>query len=347
VTNAFGVRTQTWSYPAAVDCLTCHTPLVNYVLGANTRQLNGNFTYPSTGNTDNQLRTLNRLGLFNPAFSEAGITNYQQLAALTNLSASLERRSRSYLDASCAQCHQPGGEGPTFDARYNTPLVSQNITNYPATFPLGYDNACILKARDVWRSVLLYRINTLNQDIQMPDFRNLIDTNAVSVITDWVNSLPGTPALAPPTIVPGGGSFNGSVSVALLPPDTNATLYYTLDGSVPTTSSAHYAGPFTVATNATVSANAFETGYVNSVALSADFTILPNVVFTAPGSFSNGVFRLQVSGSGGMTYVLLASTNLSSWVPISTSTPAASPFFLVDPAASAFPYRYYRAVQLP
>ncbi len=195
ITNATGVRTQTWYYPSPSDCLTCHTPGAGYVLGINTRQLNGNMLYPATGNTDNQLRTLNRLGLFNAGINETNITNYAHLSALTNLSASLEERARSYLDANCAQCHRPGNSiQANFDARYDTPVGAAEPHDYLAQHNLGIDGAFVVKAKDVWRSVLLARMNTNAPGIKMPPLaRNLIDTNAVQVFTDWINSLPACP----------------------------------------------------------------------------------------------------------------------------------------------------------
>ena len=251
---------------------------------------------------------------------------------------------RSYLDVNCEQCHQPGGQGPTWDARYDTPLAQQDITNYPATFPLGIsDNACIVKSKDIWRSVLLSRINTLDQSIQMPDFRNLIDTNAVALITAWINSLPGTPALAPPTITPAGGSFTRSVNVTLTPPDTNAALYYSLDGSLPTTNSFRYAGAFILFSNATVSVNAVENNYNNSVAASASFLVQP-LYFTSQG-FVNNVFQLGFAGVTGSNYVLQATTNFSAWTSLSTNTAPSNLFNLLDVKATNYPHRFYRVLQ--
>jgi hypothetical protein len=345
ITNGTGISTQTWYYPSPSDCLQCHTAVASYVLGINTRQLNGNLTYPATGVTDNQLRTLNQLGLFNPAFNEGSITNMEKLSALTNLTASLQDRSRSYLDANCAQCHQPGGTGITFDARYDTPLADQDITNYSAAVSLGYDHACIIKAQDVWRSVIWDRINTVNKSIQMPPLsRNLVDTNAVQVFTDWINSLPGTLALAPPVITPNGGTYFALVNITLSAPATNAAIYYTLDGSLPTTNSFLYTGAFNLMSNATVSAVAAETNFNNSVADSALFLVQP-VYFSSGAFLANQQFQLNLVGVTGKTYVLEATTNLMNWTPISTNTALTNLLNLVDPNATNFTYRFYRVSQ--
>jgi hypothetical protein len=84
---------------------------------------------------------------------------------------------------------------------------------------------------------------------------------------------------------------------------------------------------------------------VNSVAVSGAFTIVPpqDRLF-GPEILTDGSFHVQFSGVVGQTYVLESSTDLLNWTPISTNTPVDVPFTLVDPAASAAPYRYYRVV---
>ena len=341
ITNTGGTTIQSWYYPSPADCLTCHTPVSGYVLGVKTRQLNLNQTYAATGVTDNQLRALNRLGFFNPAFDESAIASFQQLAAITNLSASLELRARSYIDANCSQCHQPGGTGPTFDARFTTPLASQNLINGG----LDSDGFAMIVPKDIWRSEIPPRMNTNTPAVRMPPLaRNLIDTNAVQVMLDWINSLDGTPAQAPPNIAPYGGNFFNSVAVALTAPDTNAVIYYTLDGTAPTTNSLLYAGPFNVSVNATVAASAFRTNYNNSVAATALFFITP-VQFTTANFVTDGQFQLGFLGITGNNYVLQASTNLVNWTAISTNIAPTNAFYLFDSKATNFPHRFYRVLQ--
>lgn len=348
ITNATGIRTQVWYYPSPSDCLACHTPAANYVLGLKTRQLNGSLTYSATGVTDNQLRVFNRLGLLNPAIDEAGIPGFPQLSALTNSAASLTNRFRSYIDANCAQCHRPGGAGTTFDARYDTPLASQNIINGPVLSNLGYDNAHVVTPRDIWRSMLYQRANSLDSTVKMPPLaRNLVDSNAMAVVAAFINGLPGTPALAPPSLAPAGGVFNGPVKVLATPPDTNAAIYYTLDGSLPTTNSLVYAGPLVITNTTTLSAAAFEAGFNNSVASVGTFTVLPRLFFTSPGAFSNGTFEVQLSGAANQKYILQASDDLKSWLSLGTNVPLSSPFYLADPQATNFTHRFYRVMLAP
>lgn len=68
---------------------------------------------------------------------------------------------------------------------------------------------------------------------------------------------------------------NGAVIVSLATTTSGATIYYTLDGSTPTTSSQIYEAPFLVASNLTVNAMAAEAGDTNSTMASQTFS--PNI----------------------------------------------------------------------
>lgn len=118
-----------WSYPSHSDCLYCHNPSANYILGVKTHQLNGNFAYPATGRTDNQLRTLNHLGMLNPSLDETAIPTYLHSVSINDASSPIQTRARSWIDSNCSQCHRPGSYCPSYDARFYTPLKDQNLIN--------------------------------------------------------------------------------------------------------------------------------------------------------------------------------------------------------------------------
>jgi hypothetical protein len=190
-------------------------------------------------------------------------------------------------------------------------------------------------------------MNTNTATLVMPPLaRNIIDTNAVQIMGDWINSLGGTPALAPPSITPAAGAFANFASVALLTNNGGAAIYYTLDGTLPTNGSILYTAPFLVTSNVVITASAFESGYINSFASTAQFAIQP-LLFTSDGAFVGGQFTLPVLGVAETSYILQASTDLIHWTPISTNVPSTNAFILTDTNAAGFPWRFYRMVQLP
>jgi uncharacterized repeat protein (TIGR03806 family) len=198
IATATGTRTQTWYYPSRTDCITCHNPNAKHILGVKTHQLNGDYGYPG-GVTDNQLRTWNHLGLFNPPLNEANISSYLKSVAVTNQSATLEHRVRSYIDANCALCHRPNGVQAYFDARFTTPLTSQGITNGQVGNDLGIAGARVVAPMSIPQSIMHLRMNSLDAFKMPPLAKNLVDTQAVSTLAAWINSL--TPPNNPPSVV--------------------------------------------------------------------------------------------------------------------------------------------------
>ena len=116
-----------------------------------------------------------------------------------------------------------------------------------------------------------------------------------SVSIEWET---GGGSVAPPTISPASCEFAGSMQVTLTQADADA-IYYTLDGSDPTTSSTLYSAPFTINATTTVKAIAVKNGVPSSTA-SATYTAKPSASTIAealaitPSTTSNFTFTGSV-----------------------------------------------------
>jgi hypothetical protein len=105
-----------------------------------------------------------------------------------------------------------------------------------------------------------------------------------------------------PTFAPGGGTYTAVQSVAISDVTGNATIYYTTDGTAPTTSSTKYTGPITISSTETLKAIAAVAGFANSAVASAAYmiNILPVVatpVISPPGGAYTAVQSVTISDS--------------------------------------------------
>ncbi len=178
---------QTWRYPSPAECLGCHTAAAGRVLGGRTVQLNRNFAYE--GGTDAQLHAWGAcLGLFDTPLEAP--TFYGALADPANTAEPLAARARSYLDANCAHCHQPGGPAPGgLDLRHTPLLGGMNLIGVaPTEGDLGITGAQRIRVGSKAQSVLWHRLQSTDGAIRMPKGSLLPDPLGVALVGSWIDT---------------------------------------------------------------------------------------------------------------------------------------------------------------
>ena len=184
---------QDWVFPSGAQCDQCHTAAAGHALGPETAQLNRDFTYPSTGRTDNQLETIDHVMMFASPLAGTPDT-LPRLADPADGNANLDDRARAYLHTNCASCHRPGGGTPVdIDLRYDTALTNTGACDaVPQAGMLGIMNARIIAPGDAARSTLVVRTNRRGDNVAMPPLGStVVDASGVTLLTNWVNSLTG------------------------------------------------------------------------------------------------------------------------------------------------------------
>src|SRR5215469_4051456 len=139
--------------------------------------------------------------------------------------------------------------------------------------------------------------------------------------------LGGATQAATPAISPSSQSFNSSIQVTISDATPNASIYYTTNGTAPTTASTKYSGPFTVTTTTTVNAMAAGTGLLQSAVASAAYTLTTQVatpIFTpAPATYISAQL------------VTISTTTANATIHYTTdgSTPTASSLIYTGPVS--------------
>jgi hypothetical protein len=109
-----------------------------------------------------------------------------------------------------------------------------------------------------------------------------------------------------PSFSPAPGPYTATQNVSIADAASGAVLYYTTDGTIPTTASAQYRGPVAISLSTTMKAIATAPGLATSAVSVGRFTITPTArptVSPAPGTYTSAQsVTLADATSGAVIY---------------------------------------------
>ena len=119
-----------------------------------------------------------------------------------------------------------------------------------------------------------YTYNLTSTDVNTMYYLYVTNKNAqVTSLTLTYEQEGGTPSVATPTFSPAAGTYYEAQNVTIACATDEATIYYTLDGTDPTTESTVYSTPIAISETTTVKAMAAKEGMNNSNIATATYTI--------------------------------------------------------------------------
>jgi len=186
----------------------------------------------------------------------------------------------SYLNSSVATAiytiNIPAAATPTFSPAPGTYTAAQSVTLSDTT-----TGAAIYYTTDGSTPTAASTLYSPSTPIAVSSTTTI---NAIAVASGYITSAVATgtytiniPVVATPTFTPAPGSFTSPQSVTLSDATAGASIYYTTNGSAPTTSSTLYSpsSPIAVPSAAiTIKAIAVAAGYTNSAVATGTYTII-------------------------------------------------------------------------
>jgi hypothetical protein len=182
-------------------------------------------------------------------------------------------------------------------------------------------------------------------------------TSATQNVLSWTYVSSAVQSAAAPTFSPAAGSYTPPQPVTISDATSGSTIYYTTNGTTPTTSSTQYTGAITVSATETLEAIAVEAGYNNSPVSTAAYTINTNALNGTDEDFTISASSTSATAAPGSaaTYAFTVSplspaATFPTAVTLSANglpTGATYSFSPATVAAGAGPTEVSLTVQLP
>ncbi len=177
-----------YKIPNQNECKNCHAFNGDIKpIGPKVANLNKNYSYSS--GSMNQIDKWVSEGILS-----APNGTVPSWPSVSDISAPLADRAKAYLDSNCSSCHRREGSAANsglyleFD---NHDEFSSGIYKTPVAAGDGSGGLkYVIHPGKADESILWYRMNSSKVEVRMPELgRELIHTEGVSLIRDWINSM--------------------------------------------------------------------------------------------------------------------------------------------------------------
>ncbi len=142
-----------------------------------------------------------------------------------------------------------------------SPSVNYFVDGGTATNITASDNTYTISGISATSSLKIQNANTSNTQLR------------IKTIAITYSSSSGSSTVATPTFSPVAGTYNDAQNVTISTTTTDATIYYTIDGTDPTTTSSVYSAAIPVTENTTIKAYAVKDGLTDSEIATAEYVI--------------------------------------------------------------------------
>jgi hypothetical protein len=219
-----------------------------------------------------------------------------------------------------------------------TPSISANGTSQGIVWTIDSENyanstAAILQAHDASNvATTLYSSATnaardgagVAVKFVVPTIANGKVYVGTAAEIDVYGLLNGSQQTKAPAFSPGTESFSGTINVTISDGTPGATIYYTIDGTAPTTASNVYSGPIAVTSTETINAIASVSGMLQSAQSAATYTAITQTaapVFSLPsGTYASAqTVTLSDSSPTPTIYYTLDGSTPTTASPVYTS----------------------------